>query len=198
MTRDPLPVAFFDRPAGEVARDLLGAVVESRVDGALCRASIVETEAYTGPDDEASHAHIRFGITPRNRVMYGAPGRAYVYRIYGIHWCFNAVTSADGFPAAVLVRAARPLEGIETMRLRRPGRPDRELLRGPGNLVRALGLDGSLNDHPLDQPPLRLLPGTPVPDAAVRAGPRIGITRAVDLPLRFYLAGDPWVSKSAR
>jgi DNA-3-methyladenine glycosylase len=192
---NPLPLEFYDRPAAVVARELLGAVIESQVGGLRCRAEIVETEAYTGPDDEASHAHIRFGVTPRNAVMYGPPGRAYVYRIYGIHWCFNAVTGADGHPAAVLIRAGRPLEGIEAMRARRPGRTDRQLLRGPGNLVRALGLDGTLNGHPLVQPPLRLFGGEPVAEPEVRTGPRIGISRAVELPLRFWIAKSPWVSR---
>jgi DNA-3-methyladenine glycosylase len=191
---EPLPSAFYDRPAEMVARELLGALLESEVDGQRCLAEIVETEAYTGPDDEASHAHIRFGVTPRNAVMYGPPGRAYIYRIYGIHWCLNAVTGADGFPAAVLIRAARPVNGIETMRLRRPGRTDRELLRGPGNLVRGFGLDGTLNNHPLTAPPLRLIPGSDVP-AEIVAGPRIGISRAVEAPLRFWIRGSPWVSR---
>jgi DNA-3-methyladenine glycosylase len=192
---NPLPLEFYDRPAAVVARELLGAVIESQVGGLRCRAEIVETEAYTGPDDEASHAHIRFGVTPRNAVMYGPPGRAYVYRIYGIHWCFNAVTGAGGYPAAVLIRAGRPLEGIEAMRARRPGRTDRQLLRGPGNLVRALGLDGTLNDHPLVQPPLRLFGGEHVAEPEVRTGPRIGISRAVELPLRFWIAKSPWASR---
>jgi DNA-3-methyladenine glycosylase len=190
-----LSAEFYDRPAEAVARELLGALLESEIDGERCLAEVVETEAYTGPDDEASHAHIRFGITRRNAVMYGPPGRAYIYRIYGIHWCLNAVTGADGFPAAVLIRAARPLDGIGAMRRRRPGRPDRELLRGPGNLVRGLGLDGMLNNHPLTEAPLRLFRGQAIDASAVAVGPRIGISRAVDAPLRFWLRGSPWVSR---
>jgi len=191
----PLPPEFYDRPADLVARELLGSILEVTVGGQLCRAEIVETEAYLGPEDEASHAHIRFGVTPRNAVMYGPPGRAYVYRIYGIHWCLNAVTGEDGFPAAILIRAARPIAGIEAMRLRRPGRADRELLRGPGNLTRGLGVDSTLNRHPLDREPLRILAGDPVGNGAVAVGARIGITRAVDAPLRFWVAGSPWVSR---
>jgi DNA-3-methyladenine glycosylase len=190
-----LPTSFYDRPADVVARELLGAVLLTEIDGQRRLAEIVETEAYTGPDDEASHAHIRFGVTPRNAVMYGPPGRAYVYRIYGIHWCLNAVTGADRFPAAVLVRAAQPLEGLDAMRSLRPGQPDRQLLRGPGNLTRALGLDGTLNNHPLTEPPLRIFTGRPIADAEVRTGPRIGISRAVADPLRFWIAGNPWVSR---
>ena len=157
---------------------------------------IVETEAYIGPEDDASHAAARFGRTARNDPMFGPAGTAYVYLIYGVHWCLNVVTGAEGFGAAVLLRAARPIEGVEAMRARRPGRPDRDLLRGPGNLARALGVDAALNRHPMDVPPLWIAPGRMVPDAEVAIGPRIGITRAADWPLRFWVASDPHVSKS--
>jgi DNA-3-methyladenine glycosylase len=155
---------------------------------------VVETEAYTGPEDEASHAHARVGRTPRNAVMFGLPGVAYVYRSYGIHWCLNAVTGALDFPAAVLIRALRPLEGLDAMRERRPGRPDVELMRGPGKLCRALGVDGALNGVPLDRSPLWLEAGEAVPDSAVARGPRIGISRAMEEPLRFWIRGSVWVS----
>lgn len=155
---------------------------------------VVETEAYTGPEDEASHAHSRTGRTPRNEVMFGPPGVAYVYRSYGIHWCLNAVTGPPGFPAAVLIRAVRPLVGLEVMRERRPGRRDVELMRGPGKLCGALGVDGALNGAPLDGPPLWLAAGDAVPDAAVARGPRVGISRAIDAPLRFWIRGSVWVS----
>ncbi|CAN5727806.1 DNA-3-methyladenine glycosylase [soil metagenome] len=191
----PLPVEFFNRPAERVARELLGALLVAGEGPLRCAAEIVETEAYAGPEDEASHAHIRFGVTPRNTVMFGAPGLAYIYLIYGIHWCLNAVTGEIGFPAAVLIRAARPMEGIELMRARRPGRPDRDLLRGPGNLTRALAMDGSLNGHPLSRAPLQLMPGSPVAEERIRCGPRIGISRAVDWPLRFRVADSPYVSR---
>lgn len=191
---NPLPLRFYDRPAEEVARDLLGARVVSTVGGEPCGGEIVETEAYVGPYDESSHAHIRFGRTERNGVMFGPPGHAYVYRIYGIHWCLNAVTGADGFPAAVLIRALRPRVGPEVARERRPGRTEAEWMRGPGNLSRALGISGALNGHPLDRAPLWIEPGDPVPDARVKRGPRIGITRAADWPLRFWVAGDRYVS----
>jgi DNA-3-methyladenine glycosylase len=191
----PLPPEFYARGAGEVARDLLGALVVSGIGGARCVGEIVETEAYTGPDDEASHAHIRFGKTARNAAMFGPPGIAYVYRIYGMHWCLNVVTGPEDFPAAILIRAARPLEGLDAMRARRPGRPDRDLLRGPGNLCRALGVTAEHNFHPVQGPPLWVAAGAPVPDADVVAGPRIGITRAADAPLRFRVRGDPYVSR---
>jgi len=191
---EPIPAEFYARPAADVAIGLLGALIETSIDGVLCTGVIVETEAYTGPDDEASHAHIRFGVTRRNAPMYGPPGLAYVYRIYGIHWCFNTVTGEDGFPAAVLVRAARPFAGIEAMRARRPGRPDRDLMRGPGNLARALGITGAMSTHPLNRPPLLLRFAEEPDPSRIAVGPRIGITRAADAPLRFWIDGDRHVS----
>ncbi|WP_420128920.1 DNA-3-methyladenine glycosylase [Longimicrobium sp.] len=190
----PLPAAFYARPAEEVARDLLGALLVSEMNGLRVVAEIVETEAYVGPHDEASHAAERFGRTARNDAMFGAAGLAYVYLIYGMHWCLNVVTGDEGFGAAVLIRAARTVGGIEHARARRPGRPDRELMRGPGNLARALGVGGGLNYHPMDRAPLWIAPGRLVEDAEVAIGPRIGITRAADWPLRFWLRGDPHVS----
>ncbi|HEX2211420.1 MAG TPA: DNA-3-methyladenine glycosylase, partial [Longimicrobium sp.] len=189
--------AFYARDADTVARELLGAVLVSEVDGVCVSGEIVETDAYVGPHDEASHAAERFGRTARNDAMFGAAGMADVYRIYGMHWCLNVVTGDEGFGAAVLLRAARPIEGIAHARARRPGRPDRDLMRGPGNLARALGVDGALNYHPLDGPPLWITPGRTVPDADVAVGPRIGITKAADWPLRFWLRGDPHVSGKA-
>jgi DNA-3-methyladenine glycosylase len=190
-----LPAEFYARPAEEVAIDLLGCILVSEIDGEWCTAEIVETEAYVGPDDEASHAHRRFGVTPRNEVMFGSPGRAYVYRSYGIHACLNAVTGPEGHPAAVLIRAARPLEGIETIRRRRPGRRDHELLRGPGNLCRGLGVDLELNRRPLQEAPLRITERLDASNIEFVSGPRVGISRAVDLPLRFRVAGSRWVSR---
>jgi DNA-3-methyladenine glycosylase len=192
-----LPYEFYLRPAEVVARDLLGAVIESTVGGVTARAVIVETEAYTGPDDDASHAAARIGRTRRNDVMFGRAGLAYVYRIYGIHWCLNAVSDVEGHPAAVLIRAARPIGGWSVVRDRRGGRPDRDLLRGPGNLCAGLGITGDLNGHALDRPPLILREGVGVPEVAVARGPRIGITRAADLSLRFWIRESPWVSGRA-
>jgi DNA-3-methyladenine glycosylase len=192
-----LPPDFFSRPAAVVARDLLGRTLVSRIGGVECAGRIVEAEAYFGPDDEASHASARIGRTLRNAAMFGAPGTAYVYRIYGIHWCLNAVTDEADHPAAVLIRAAQPLRGSEIARARRRGRADRDLMRGPGNLCAALAITGELNRHPLERFPLWIEAGEPVAAAAVAVGPRIGVTRAVDLPLRFWIAGSPWVSRSA-
>ncbi len=195
--RTTLSEDFFARPARVVARELLGATIVSTVGGRLCRSRIVETEAYIGPEDEASHAASRIGRTRRNQSMFGPPGRAYVYRIYGVHWCLNAVTDETGFPAAVLIRAGEPLEGIDVARSRRGDRPDVQLMRGPGNLCSALGITAALDHHPLDEPPLIFERGEPVPTSSIATGPRIGITRGVDLPLRFWLAGSPWVSGRA-
>lgn len=190
----PLPLSFYDRPTDVVARELLGALIVAEVGGRRVAGEIVETEAYTGPDDEASHAHIRFGRTERNDPMFCRAGTAYVYLIYGMHWCINVATGPEGYPAAVLIRAARPLDGIETARERRPGRPDHELMRGPGNLARALAVDRTQNRGMVDGPPLWFAAGRSIPDAEVATGPRIGITRAADAPLRFWLRGSRYVS----
>lgn len=201
---DPLPPEFYDRPTELVARELLGAVLVSTVDGEITSGRIVETEAYPGPHDPACHAAARIGRTERNDAMFGPPGTAYVYRIYGIHWCLNAVTGEPGYGAAVLVRAVEPLEGQPVMTARRmahrrpdaPRCPARDLARGPGRLTQALGLTGELNRHGLQQPPLQVLASADPAREPVREGPRIGITRAVDWPLRYWLDGSPWVSKN--
>lgn len=184
------PQVFFAREAEQVARDLLGARLVSTVGGVRCAVRLVETEAYTGPEDEASHAAARIGRTARNDPMFGPPGRAYVYRIYGLHRCLNVVTGPEGFPAAVLLRAGVPIEGIDAMRARRGPVPIERLTFGPANLAQALGIDLTLNRHPLDRPPLWLEPDTVVPDACVRRTPRIGVTRAREALLRFVVVPD--------
>lgn len=191
-----LQEAFFDRDAEEVARDLLGAFLWSTLGGETTAGRIVETEAYVGPHDPASHAAERIGRTLRNASMFGPPGIAYVYRIYGLHWCLNVVTDEEEYPAAVLIRALEPVAGMEVMRARRGGeRPDRELTSGPGRLAQALGITGEEDGHALDTPPLMILEGAPVLDEDVATGPRIGITRAVDWPLRFWIRENPFVSR---
>lgn len=191
---EALGASFYGRPARDVAHDLIGKVVISLVGGERVGGRIVETEAYIGPEDPASHAAKRIGRTARNEPMYGPPGTAYVYLSYGIHWCLNAVSDRVDHPGAVLIRALEPLWGLPTMRLRR-GTPDRDLLRGPGRLCQALGVDRDLNGHWLGEPPLLFLDAPPVEADAVQAGPRVGITKAVDWPLRFTLAGSRWLSR---
>ncbi len=193
----PLPAAFYDRETEVVSRDLLGAVLECRTSEGIVSGRIVETEAYIGEHDPACHAAAR--MTDRTRWLYGPPGTAYVYFIYGVHWCFNAVTRAAGEPGAVLVRAIEPVSGIEAMRHRRPAaRADRDLTNGPGKLCAALGIDGRHNGLRLDRLPLRIRAGEPVPDSNVMVSPRIGITKAADWPLRWYIADSPYVSKAPR
>jgi DNA-3-methyladenine glycosylase len=190
----PLPPAFYARPAGTVAPDLLGRVIRSTLGGHETLARIVETEAYTGPHDPASHAAARIGRTTRNEAMFGPPGTAYVFLSYGVHWCLNAVTDRTNYPSAVLIRAVEPLAGLDAMRVRR-GVRDRDLGRGPGRLAQALHITGALNGHPLDRPPLVILEAEPAPRLQVVAGPRIGISRAADWPLRFTLRDCPWASR---
>lgn len=182
-----------------VARELIGAWLVSTFEGEETIGRIVETEAYLGPTDEASHAAARIGRTARNEAMFGPAGTAYVYRSYGIHWCLNVVTADVGFPAAVLIRAIEPVSGVSIMRRRR-GRdeswPDNALGRGPGNLTVALGITGALNGHSLDRPPLVLAHGDAIRADRIVAGPRIGISRSVDWLLRFHLKGNECVSRS--
>ena len=192
----PLPAKFYARPTVEVARRLLGHILVSDVGGARRRTAgrIVEVEAYVGPHDPASHAygHRR---TPRTEQMYGAPGTAYVYFTYGMHWCLNAVTEAEGYPAAVLIRALEPLAGLETMRRRRGARtPDRRLCAGPARLCEALAVTGALNGASLRRGALRVMRGSPRPGVVV-VGPRVGITQGADWPLRFCLKGSLWLSR---
>jgi DNA-3-methyladenine glycosylase len=191
-----LPREFYHRPTEIVARDLLGAILECRTREGVASGRIVETEAYLGEDDLACHAAT--GRTARTDPLYGAPGIAYVYFIYGMYWCFNAVTRAEGEPSAVLVRALEPLTGVDLMRQRRVvrSRRDTDLTNGPGKLCRALGITGQHNRHPLDVPPLVIRAGDDVPREAVVVTPRVGISRSAEWPLRWLVADSPFVSKT--
>jgi DNA-3-methyladenine glycosylase len=191
-----LPADLFLRPAPEVARALLGARLVSTIDGQRAAGVIVETEAYLGRDDPASHAATRSGLTPRNRAMFGPPGHAYVYRSYGMHWCMNVVTGVVGDPQAVLLRGLDPLEGEDLMKLRRAGRVP--LSSGPGRLCEALGVTDALYGHELSRAPLELLRGWEVPDSLIEITGRVGVSAARDWPLRYLVAGSPGVSAARR
>ena len=191
----PLPVKFYDRPTELVARELLGTVLECTTPEGVTRARIVETEAYLGPDDPACHAAA--GLTRRTEHLFGPPGMSYVYFIYGMYWCFNAVTRERGHGAAVLIRAVHPIAGIDIMRRRRPrAHRDRDLTNGPGKLCLAMGIVGEMNGTSLRSGPIVIRAGEPVSDADVVVTPRIGITQAAEWPLRFLVRDDPFVSKT--
>lgn len=190
----PLGREFFGRATADVARDLLGAVIESRAGGVLTGGRIVETEAYLGSNDPGSHAATR-GMTARNAAMYGEPGTLYVYFTYGNHHMLNVVTEPDGTAGAVLIRAIEPLNGIETMTRRRGGRPLAELANGPGKLAQALGLTLEHNRLLLGVGPVVLYHAQPVQDDAVETTGRVGLGAGHDLPLRFLVRGDPFVSR---
>jgi DNA-3-methyladenine glycosylase len=189
-----LPVRFFERPADMVARELVGLVIVSAAGGRRALGRIVETEAYLGYDDPASHGY-RHRRHAQNEALYGPPGSWYVYRSYGVHWCANLVCHAAGGGSAVLLRAVEPLSGFDIMRQRRGGIEDRYLCAGPGRLCQALGITrAGLDGRLMAQSPVTVLrPGGW--DGAVDVTPRIGITKATDWPLRFAAAGSPWVSR---
>jgi DNA-3-methyladenine glycosylase len=193
----PVARAFFDRPVLEVARDMIGALLVRNDATGLRMARIVETEAY-GTNDPACHADR--GQTERNAPMFERPGTAYIYFTYGMHWCLNAVCEPVGTPAAVLIRAVEPLEGIEAMRVARgPKIGDRDLCRGPARLTQAFGLDGTRNRADLCGTDLFIGPGERLPNEAVETSPRIGIgTKQDGRPWRFYEADSPFVSRGKR
>lgn len=195
-----LPVAFYDRPTLAVARDLIGKVVVRRSAAGITSGVIVETEAYIGEDDPACHAS--FGRTARNAPLYGPPGRAYVYLNYGLHDMLNAVTEGKGHPAAVLIRALEPLDGLALMRRRRsrapwrkgkPPVPDHELCRGPGNLCRAMDISLADNLRPLTRGPLTIHDHG-ISHQEIVWDPRIGIRVGTDRMWRATVKGHRSVS----
>lgn len=199
----PLPMEFYAPTADQVASLLLGHLLLRWMDTpegkVLCGGPIVETEAYL-VDDPACHAYVR--QTPRNKTMWGQEGRAYVFRIYGAYHCVNAVCRPPGAAEAVLIRAIRPTFGIETMQNLRPDEPIAALTNGPGKLCRALHIERDLDGVDLcdSQSPLWIAQNPHSKYFEEHFGPvitttRIGLTRGVELPLRFYLDGDQWVSK---
>jgi DNA-3-methyladenine glycosylase len=201
IQRKLLSRRFFNAPPEQVARNLLGKILVHRLDGLLLAGRIVETEAYLGQDDPAAHA--ASGRTARNFVLYGPPGHAYVYNIYGMHQCMNVSCLPDGIPGCVLLRALEPLEGISRMRQYRGFGEDtaaQKLTSGPGKLCQALGITRAIDngrDLTSAKSPLGIY------DDGYRCGeisvtPRIGIRKAADLPLRFFLARNSCVSARGR
>ena len=189
-----LPASFYERDTEIVAREMLGTLLQYRTREGICSGIIVETEAYVGEHDAACHAAA--GLTARTAPLYGRAGIAYVYFIYGMYWCFNAVTRAAGSPSAVLVRALEPVEGIQLMHRRRPRVVRaRDLANGPGKLCLALGITGELNEQSLQRGALVIREYTSYPDTAVRVTPRIGIRKAADWPLRWLVGGNDYVSR---
>jgi DNA-3-methyladenine glycosylase len=190
-----LPVSFFERPADLVARELLGTLIVSTIAGSRTSGRIVETEAYLGRDDPASHGY-RDRRHAQNESLYGPPGSWYVYLSYGMHWCANLVCGPTGHASAVLLRALEPTEGIATMRRRRAGVADRQLCSGPGRLCQALGITRSLDGRMMRRSDVTVRGVESPPD--IVASPRIGITKAADWPLRFVVRGSRWTSRSSR
>lgn len=178
-----MPPGFFARSAVQVARDLIGA----KLNVSDCGGVIVETEAYD-TSDPASHSFR--GMTKRNTVMFGAPGHAYVYRIYGLHWCLNFVCEPG---SAVLIRALEPTSGLDAMRQRRGIADTRLLCSGPGRLCHALGVTGDLNGRSLEKAPFRLATRDSAP--VIAAGPRVGIRLGVERRWRFVLSGSLFISR---
>jgi DNA-3-methyladenine glycosylase len=180
----PLPRSFFNRPTLTVARDLIGARLVRILNGKKLVGLILETEAYIGEEDQACHA--KAGLTPRTKVMYGPPGHAYVYFTYGNHWMLNVVTEKEGFPAAVLIRAIQPIEGVEIMSKRRKGGDT----FGPGKLCQAMGIGKGENGIDLTEAnqSLWIEAGISVPNKSVTISPRVGLNKTP----------EPWLSKPWR
>ena len=185
---DCLAESFFLQDVTKAAHDLLGKRLVRMINGKRLSGIILETEAYRGEDDLACHAH--HGKTTRNAVMYGLPGRAYVYFTYGMHWCLNAVCGAEGYPAAVLIRAIHPEEGLEFIAERRQGVQPKNWCSGPARLCKALEIDGGLNGVNLtdSQSPLFIENGLPVEESLIHTSARIGI----------QYAPEPWRSQPWR
>lgn len=173
------------------ARRLLGCELERVLDGRTIRARIIETEAYD-QTDAASHSYN--GRTPRTDVMFGPAGRLYVYFTYGMHYCCNIVVGEEGYGAAVLLRAIEPLSGQDVLEKHRAGKTGVELTNGPAKLCQALGIDKRMNGHDLSEKPLKLIMNPEIKQNHIVITTRVGISKAKDLPLRFYIKDNPFVS----
>jgi DNA-3-methyladenine glycosylase len=196
LTSPRLRREFFARDPVVVARDLLGRVLFYRTPDGLVAGRIVETEAYRGERDPASHAFR--GRTARNAVMFGPAGRAYVYFSYGMHYCLNVTAEIPGTAGAVLLRALEPLAGVDLMRMRGDHGPEARLLSGPGKIGRAFGLTLDDNGRDFTRGPLGIAAGTPPSQSQIAVSRRIGISRAVDSPYRFSVIGSRSVSVRVR
>jgi DNA-3-methyladenine glycosylase len=194
VTAGGYSLAFLEGSSVAAAQRLLGCVLERNIAGYVVRAKIVETEAYDQAD-VASHSYA--GRTPRTDVMFGPAGHLYVYFTYGKHYCCNIVVGPAGHGAAVLLRGAEPLSGFEYMETQRQRRGI-ELTNGPAKLCQALSIDRTMNGHDLRIGELRLLPQSELPEHAIVQTTRIGITKGKDLPWRFYITDNPYVSQLAK
>jgi len=189
---DILPAGFYAGDTTDVAVRLLGKFLVCISPDGIAAGKIVETEAYI-QGDPSCHAYR--GITPRNRAMFGPPGHAYIYFIYGMYFCFNVVTAGTGVGEAVLIRALEPVAGIEIMRQRRGRNRRKDLCSGPGKLVQALGIDRMFNEHDLTEEPLVITKGSDIVPEEMVVAARIGIREENPLPLRYYIKGSGYVSK---
>ncbi|MFB0526699.1 MAG: DNA-3-methyladenine glycosylase [bacterium] len=193
---------FYSRNTGIVAQELLGKTLVHKTDEGIISGKIIETEAYLGQKDPGSHAYR--GITQRNKIMFGPAGKAYIYLVYGSHYCFNVVTEKDGVGGAVLVRALEPQEGIQLMKKhRRIDGPLARLTNGPGKLTKALGITGSMNGADLTGNKLFIMSRTgsrkkesPSKDFSIASTARIGIKKGRNLPYRYYIEGSKFVSRT--
>lgn len=184
---------FLQLPVDEVARRLLGCVLEREIDGQTVRVRIVETESYD-QDDEASHAY--GGERRRNATMFAAAGHLYVYFTYGMHYCMNVVTGEKGYGSGVLIRAVEPIEGMELLAARR-NKVGPTVLNGPAKLAQALGVDLGMNGHDLRTAPLRLIEGGLAPGERIGTSPRVGISKAREVHRRYFIVGNLYVSRSS-
>lgn len=177
--------------AATAARRLLGCVIERQVDGETIRVQIVETEAYD-QNDPASHSVT--GPNGRARTMFMSAGYSYVYFTYGMHYCCNVVTGAEGFGSGALIRAVEPLQGTEVLSRHRNGKTGVSMTNGPAKLCQAMGITRGLDGHDMHHDPLRLVMTPPLDDAMVASAPRVGISKAIDTQWRFYIKDNPYVS----
>lgn len=184
-------LSFLNNSAALAAPQLLGCILEREVQGKILRAKIVEVEAYN-QNDAASHSYN--GSSPRNAIMFGPAGYLYVYFTYGMHYCCNVVTGPQGDGSAVLIRAVEPIEGEDVMQTHRQA-TGKNLTNGPAKLCQALEINKDLNGHDLSLAPLKLLPGAPLDSRAITTTTRVGISKEKDALLRFYITGNPYVSK---